>query len=221
MKTFLYTLKVWGTMILCVTPVIIYGFYEFSSGFTLSFALFAFLLFLVVKLPFALVSWLAANYLYKKDMAAIKKKRWMMLVNILLQIAGFFATPLFVGSGTTEAVTVLLALMSMAVFTWLFPFPSHRYLRVSDSLKGRHILLRLQENNLLLHGVVLSELNIWPIKVQLDDKTAHPLLELHSMQPNELFTTLGYQTSVQVKAFTAGRQEFLFTATLELDHTLN
>ena len=221
MKTFLYTLKVWGTTILCVVPVIIYGFYEFSSDFTLSFALFAFLLFLVIKFPFALVSWMAAKFLYKKDMASIKKKRWMMLVNVLLQIISVIATPLFIGSGTTEAVTIVLTLMSMSVFTWLFPFPSHHYLRVSDSLKGRHILLRLQENNLLLHGVVLSELNIWPIKVQLHDKSAHPLLELHSMQQNELFTTLSYQTSVQVKAFTADRLEFLFTATLELDHTLN
>ena len=122
---------------------------------------------------------------------------------------------------TLQAIDVTVMLASFVFALFFFRLPSRQPLTVTDNLKGRHILLRIHENNLLLRGTVLSELNIWPIKIKLQDNSPHSLLDLHSFQEDELFTSLNYQTSVKVKVFTPDRKEFLFTGTLELDHTLN
>lgn len=219
MKSFLYALKVWITVI-PVTFIVFFiiitfgnGAYDFMPAFLPVAAMFA----VVYTLPLAMVLWLSTALLYKKDIPLRTKKCWLALwgvLSLLLAINFIPASPLL----------LLLSLVCMTgaflVVLWLYKLPSRQVISVTDHLKGRHILLRVQENNLLLHGIVVSELNIWPIQVKLYNQP-DSLLELRSFQPDELFTTLTYQNSVKVKAFTAERGEFLFYAVLELDHTLN
>lgn len=220
MKVFLYTLKVWATVVVCtflILAVRIVATPELSD-FPVSPFLFVFTLATVATSPFALAVWITTSVLYKKDITVKKKKRRLVLwgsLALLLGINFMPANPVYLAL----ILGVMLASFLFALI--MFPFPSRKPLTVTDNLKGRHILLRIQENNLLLRGTVLSELNIWPIKIKLQDNSPHTLLDLHSLQEDELFTSLNYQTSVKVKVFTADRKEFLFTGTLELDHTLN
>lgn len=220
MKTFLYALKVWATVVagtfgvLAVRLIITPRLSDFPTAPYVS----AFLIALVFTFPFALALWLATALLYKKDIPVKKKKRRLVLwgsLTLLLSVNFMPASPMFLA-----AITGVM-LVSFVFALFLYRLPSRQSLTVTGNLKGRHILLRIQENNLLLRGIVLSELNIWPIKIKLQDNSPHSLLDLHSFQENELFTSLNYQTSVKVKVFTADRKEFLFTGMLELDHTLN
>ncbi|RPD41976.1 hypothetical protein [Chitinophaga barathri] len=216
MQLFLYTLKVW---LPSVFLALIYQMF-FIGDETWSWTGFGsvFLFSLVFSIPFALVCWFIAGALYKRDIPLQKKK----IILACASLTTFFVSTFFITGNIRPTPDITFPFSGMFIIALLiFRLPSRTPLTVSDYLKGRHILLRVPENNLMLRGIVLSELNIWPIKIKLQDNAPHMLLDLHSMQEDEVFTSLSDQTTVQVKAFTAGRKEFLFTGTLELDHTLN
>ena len=220
MKIFLYTLKVWATVVMAA-----FGVHFFSlivtprlSDFPVSPFIFVFGMASAYAAPFALTVWITAAQLYKKDIPVKKKKRRLLLWGSLALLVAMNFMP---AAPVYFAVILGVMLASFVFALFFFRLPSRQPLTVTDNLKGRHILLRIHENNLLLRGTVLSELNIWPIKIKLQDNSPHSLLDLHSFQEDELFTSLNYQTSVKVKVFTPDRKEFLFTGTLELDHTLN
>ncbi|MBO9151820.1 hypothetical protein ACFOTA_06350 [Chitinophaga sp. GCM10012297] len=217
MKLFLYTLKVWLTTVISALPAVIYTAlmeYWFSPGdVSASMAII-----LLNTLPFAIGFWLIARFQYKRNSPVLRKKLWLGCWGI---ISIFFFGMNFISPRTFEWWGFLLLWLGFIISLIVYKLPYRKPIAVTDYLKGRHVLLRVQENNLQLHGIIVSELNIWPIKVKLHDNQPNSLLELRSLQPDELFTSLNYQTAVKVKAFTADRGEFLFNAVLELDHTLN
>jgi hypothetical protein len=220
MKIFLYALKVWATVVLCTVLAFTLFIWKPVPSLSVGHIFSGMSVVMLYTIPFAFFFWLTAFVYSKKDVQLYKKKVQVGLWGILFLLLTIFF--LIIPSSPLKAVLITFTMLTSFVTSiWIYQLPSRKPSTITSNLKGRHILLRIQENNLLLRGIVLSELNIWPIKIKLQDNSPHSLLDLHSFQENELFTSLNYQTSVKVKVFTADRKEFLFTGTLELDHTLN
>lgn len=220
MKIFLYALKVWATVVLCTVVAFSLFIWKPVPSLSVGHIFSGLAVVISYTIPFALFFWLTAVVYFKKDIPVNKKKIRVGLCGALFILLNIFL--LIVPSSPLKAVIITFTMLTGFVISiWIYKLPSRKPVTITSHLKGRHILLRVPENNLFLRGTVLSELNIWPIKVLLQENAPQTLLDLYSLQENEPFAKLDYQTSVAVKAFTAGRKEYLFTGTLELDHTLN
>ncbi|WP_423734957.1 hypothetical protein [Chitinophaga caseinilytica] len=216
MRTFtLYTLKIW--LIAALSPSLYVCWYY--GAFTIALEQqdkFLFNTFTYMG-PAAVFAGFCMKQLYAAHIGEYQRKAMIWLCNVM----GLVPVTVLAGNSEPGMVTIFLLYLSSTVAILAVKAPSARQTPLQLPLHGRHITLRPDHEINPWRGMVVSGIHTLPIRLKLDRNAPYPQLECHSLEKEDIFHLIADFVPVRVSACLPGKSEPLFSAILEIDHSLN
>lgn len=218
MKTlFWYTLKIW--LIAALPPaLLVYWFYGAMAPGTsrIDLWMMAFSALLYMS-PAALFAAYCAKKIRSADMPVYQRKAMIWFCNVM----GLVMMTIVLSRSESGFATMAVMYVSSTMAIWMVKAPSAPQAPVQQPLHGRYVTLRPDNESNAWRGMVVSGVHTLPIHLRFDRSAPYPQLECHSLEKEDIFSLIADYVPVKVSACLPGKTDPLFSAILEIDHSLN
>ncbi|WP_109697747.1 hypothetical protein [Chitinophaga deserti] len=217
MKTILwYTLKLW--LIAALPPFVFVSYYLIAmTDGRASDAMANCKYIPLYPIPAALFAGFCALRLYSTSISIYQRKAMILLCAVM----GLVPLSVVMHNNSQVFFTLLLYYFSMTAAVLLIKVPSSPRFLPRQSLRGRHVTLKPDNELNAWRGIIVSGLHTLPIRLKLDRNAPYPQLECHSLERDDIFRKIAAYVPVRVRAYLPGEEKPLFSGVLEIDHSLN